>query len=95
MELSLTIYFHSGIFPTSTVSDSDYLAARYELGLVPNAINVCITGAPRSGKSSLINALRGVDALDVYAAPVLGFRTAEAGRPSVYYDAKMPGIVYH
>ena len=71
------------------------LAARYEIGLVPGAINVCVTGAPRCGKSSLINALRGVDALDVYAAPVLGFRSPEAGRPAVYYDTKTPGLVYH
>jgi GTP-binding protein EngB required for normal cell division len=84
-----------GIYPTNDVTESDIQMARYEVGYVPNSVNVCVIGAPRSGKSSLINALRGVDAADVYAAPVLGPRSTDYGRPTVYYDARTPGLVYH
>jgi hypothetical protein len=90
----LTIH-PSGIYPTTPLSDADLAAARQDAGIVANAVNVCVLGAPRSGKSSLINALRGVDAADVYAAPVLGPRSTDYGRPTVYYDARTPGLVYH
>ena len=35
------------------MTESDIQMARYVVGYVPNSVNVCVIGAPRSGKSSI------------------------------------------